>query len=90
MGNAALGYGNRSVAYFYVAADADLSGKDYVVAYVRGAGQAYLGAKQRVTSDGAAVTDVNHIVNFCSPADASFADAGTVDAGVGLNLNFTV
>jgi hypothetical protein len=45
VGDAALGYGYGSVSDFYVAADAYLSGQDYVVAYVGGAGQAYLGAE---------------------------------------------
>jgi hypothetical protein len=36
--DAALGYGDGAVSDFYVAADAYLSGQDYVVAYVSGAG----------------------------------------------------
>src|ERR1019366_938295 len=45
--DAALRDGYGSVADFYVAGDAYLSGQDYVVAYVGGAGQAHLGADER-------------------------------------------
>src|SRR5258708_19209368 len=64
VGDAALGYGYGSVADFYVAADAYLSGQDYVVADVGGAGQAYLGAEQRVVSYGAAVAYMDEVVDF--------------------------
>src|SRR5260221_14027396 len=87
VGDAALGYGYGSVADFYVAADAYLSGQDYVVAYVGGAGEAYLGADERVVSDGAAVANVDQVVDFCAASDAGLAYAGPVDAGVGLDLS---
>ena len=87
VGDAALGYGDGSVADFYVAADAYLSGQDYVVAYVGSASQAYLGAEKRVVSDGAAVAYVDEVVNFCAASYAGFAYAGSVDAGVGLDLD---
>src|SRR5216684_8957490 len=87
VGDAALGYGYGSVADFYVAADAYLSGQDDVVAYIGGAGQAYLGAEQRVVSYGAAVANVDQVVDFCAASDAGFAYAGSVDAGVGLDLD---
>jgi hypothetical protein len=64
VGDAALGYGYGSVADFYVAADTYLPGQDYVVAYVGRAGQAYLGAEQRVVSDGAAVAYMDQVVDF--------------------------
>jgi len=86
VGDAALGYGYGSVSDFYVAADAYLSGQDYVVAYVGRAGQAYLGAEQRVVSYGAAVAYVDQVVDFCAASYAGFACAGAVDAGVGLDL----
>jgi hypothetical protein len=60
--DAALRYGYGSVAYFYVAAYAYLSGQDYVVAYFGGAGQAYLGADERVVAYGAAVAYVDEVV----------------------------
>jgi hypothetical protein len=86
VGDAALGYGYGAVADFYVAADTYLSGQDYVVAYVGGAGQAYLGAEQRVVSDGAAVAYVDEVVDFCAASYAGLAYAGSVYAGVGLDL----
>src|ERR1017187_9196308 len=60
--DAALRYGYGSVAYFFVAAYAYLSGQDYVVAYFGGAGQAYLGADERVVAYGAAVAYVDEVV----------------------------
>jgi hypothetical protein len=86
VGDAALGYGYGSVSDFYVAADAYLSGQDYVVAYVGGAGQAYLGAEKSVVSDGAAVAYVDQVVDLCAASYAGLAYAGSVDAGVGLDL----
>ena len=62
VGDAALGYGYGSVADFYVAAYAYLSGEDYVVAYVGRAGQSHLGAEQRVVSYGAAVAYVDQVI----------------------------
>src|SRR6266849_5661644 len=90
VGDAALGYGYGSVADFYVAADAYLSGQDYVVAYVGSAGQAYLGAEQRVVSYGAAVAYMDQVVDFCASSYAGFAYAGSVDAGVGLDLGIAL
>jgi len=90
LGDAALGDGDGAFAYFYVAADADLSGEDGVVADVGGSGEADLGAEKRVVSDGAAVADVDHVVDFGAAADARFSNAGTVDAGIGLNFCVTL
>ena len=81
MGDAALGYSYGAVSDFYVARDAYLPSEDYVVANVGGAGQADLGAEQRVVSDGAAVADVHHVINLRSAADPGLSDAGAVDAG---------
>src|SRR6202521_3614347 len=87
VGDAALCYGYGSVADFYVAADAYLSGQDYVVAYVGGAGQADLGAEQRVVSYRAAVAYVDEVVDFSAASYAGFAYAGSVDARGGLDLD---
>jgi hypothetical protein len=86
MGDAALSYGDGSVADFYVAGHAYLSGEDNVVAYVGGAGQTYLGAEQRVVAYRATVAHVDQVVEFCASSDAGLAYAGSVDAGVGLEF----
>ena len=85
--DAALGNGYGAVSYFDVAAAAYLSGQDHVVAYVGGAGEANLGAEQGVVSDDAAVADVDHVVDLRAAPDAGLSDAGTIDAGVGLDLD---
>ena len=88
VGDTALGYGYGSVSDFYVAAYAYLPGEDYVVAYFGCAGQAYLGAEQCVMAQGAAVTYVDEVVDFCALSYAGFAYAGPVYAGIRLNLGF--
>jgi hypothetical protein len=90
VGDAALGDGDGPVSDFYVPAYAYLSGQDYVVAHVGGAGQAHLGADQRVVSYGAAVADVDEIVQFSAAPDAGLAYAGSVDASVGLEFGIAL
>ena len=86
VGDAALRYGDGSISDFYVAAYAYLSGQDYVVAYVGGSGEAYLGAEQRVVAYGATVAYVDQVVDFRASSYAGLAYAGAVDAGVGLEF----
>ncbi len=87
MRDAALGDGNHTVSDSTVARHADLSSKDHVLADMSGAGKADLGAEQRVFADGAAVADVDEVVELGSACDASRADAGAIDAGVGLQFD---
>jgi len=84
--DAALRYGYGAVSDLDVAADAYLSGQDYVVAYFGGASQAYLGAEQGVVAYGATVAYVNQVVDFRASSYAGLAYAGAVDAGVGLEF----
>ena len=60
--DAALGDGDGSVPDFHVAADAHLSGEDYVVAHIGCTCQSYLGAQQCVVTNDAAVANVDQIV----------------------------
>src|ERR1039458_6221041 len=55
MRDAALGDGDGPVSNFDVAGDADLSGKNYVVADIRGSAQADLRGASSVVADGATV-----------------------------------
>src|ERR1035437_8519681 len=80
--DAALGDGDGSVADFYVAGDAYLSGKNHVVADIRGSGQADLRDEQRVVANGATVAYLNQVVDLRAASNARFANAGAVDAGV--------
>jgi hypothetical protein len=84
--DAALGYGYGAVSDLDVAADAYLSGQDYVVAYFGGAGQAYLGAEQGVVTYGATVAYLDEVVDFRASSYAGLAYAGSIDAGVGLEF----
>ena len=86
MGDAALSGGDGSVSDFYVAGDADLSGENDVVAYIGRSGQADLPAEESVLAHAATMADLDEVVDFRAASNASFAYAGSVDAGVGLDL----
>ena len=51
------------------------------------AGDADLGAKDRVGADLDRVADLDEVVDFRPAADARFADRGAVDAGARLNFH---
>ena len=78
--------GDGSVAYGAVPGDADLPGKDDAAADGARSGEADLGAEQCVAADRRAVAYLHQIVDLGPGVDASFADAGAVDAGVGLDF----
>jgi len=89
MGDAALGDGDGSVSNLDVAADADLSGQDYVVAYVGGSGESHLGAEQRVV----AMVQLWRRGLGCRSSrrvQSGFADAGAIDAGIGLKFGIAL
>src|SRR5208283_5924296 len=85
--DAALGDGDGSVSDLDVAGDAYLSGENHVVAYIRRSGQADLRDEQRVVAYGATVADLDQVVDLRAAPNAGFANAGAVDAGVGLDLD---
>src|SRR4029077_1584125 len=87
VGNAALGGGDGAVADLAVAGNADLSGEDDVLADVGGTGEAGLGAQQRVLADLRAVAHLDKVVDFGAARDVRLADAGAVDASVGLDFH---
>ena len=87
VGDAGLGRGDRAVAHSAVAGHADLTGEDDVAADGGGAGEAYLGAEEGVLADGGAVADLDKVVDLGSSANAGLAEGGSVDAGVGLDLD---
>ncbi len=86
-GDSRLRGGDGSVAYGAVAGDADLSGEDDAAADGGRSGEADLGTEQGVAADGGAVAYLDEIVDLGPGVDAGFADAGAVDAGVGLDFD---
>ena len=86
MRDAALGDGDSAIPNFYVAADADLSRENDIVADIGCSGEADLRTKQRVVPDRAAMADVDHVVDLRAASNTSLADAGAVDARVRLNF----
>ena len=87
MRDAALRDGDGSVSNFHVAGNADLSGENHVVAYIGRSRQANLRDEQRVVAYAATVADLHQVVDLRAASNAGFANAGAVNAGVGLNLN---
>jgi hypothetical protein len=90
MRDAALRYGDSSVPDPDVAADAYLSGQDYVVAYIGRAGQTDLSAEQGVVADDATVSNVDHVIDLRAASYAGLAYAGSVDAGIRLDLGIAL
>jgi hypothetical protein len=86
-GNSALGSGYGPVAYGAVTGDADLTGKDDGFADGSGSSQANLSAEESILTDRRAVPHLNEIIDLGSSMNAGFADRGSIDAGVGLNLD---
>ena len=84
--DAGLGGDDDSVADCVMAGAGGLSGEDDVGADLGGTGKTHLGAEQGVFADGAAVADLDEVVDLRSGGDAGFADGGAVYGGVGLNL----
>ena len=87
VGHAALGRDDCAFSDFAVADDADLSGKNRLVADFRGASQADLCAQQGILADAGTVADLHQIVDFHAACDVGFADAGAVDARIGLHFH---
>ena len=85
-GDAALRRDNGAIADFAVTHHSNLPGENDFVADIGRAGEAYLCGQQRVFSDVRAVADLHQVVNFRAATYARFADAGAVNAGIGLDL----
>ncbi len=87
MRDAALRRNDGVIADLAVADHADLAGENDAVADFGGPRKADLGAQQGIFSHGRSVADLHQVVDLDAAPDASFAHAGAVDAGVGLNLD---
>src|SRR5579872_943442 len=86
-GNAALWGYDRTVADLTMANDAHLAGQNHVVSDLCGAGNADLRRQQRILANMRAMANLHQIIDFGPPGNVSFADAGAIDAGVGLNFH---
>ena len=82
-----LGDGYDAVADVAVPGDPDLAGQDDVFADVGGSGQPHLGAQQRVFTHRRAVPHLHQVIDLDAVPNARGAYAGSVDAGVGLDLD---
>jgi len=82
----ALRSDDGAFSYLAVSDYSDLTSQNYSPADFRRTSEADLRAEQGVFADLRSVADLYEIVDLDSATDASFADAGAVDAGVGLNL----
>src|SRR5208282_4114144 len=86
-GHAALRGHDGIVADLAMADYADLPGQNRPPADLGGTGQAYLRAEQGIFADLRSVADLHQIVDLHAAANASFANAGPIDAGVRLYLH---
>src|SRR6266481_984609 len=75
------------IANFAMPGHAYLSGQDYILANFSRSGQTDLGAKQGILSDNAVVSHLRQVVHFGVAPDTGNAQAGPVNAGVGLDLH---
>ncbi len=87
MGYTALRSDDGCLAHLAVADYADLARQNHALADFRGAGEADLRAEQSIFADLRSVSDLHEIVDLDSAADAGFAYAGAVDAGVRLHFD---
>src|SRR6202022_2072296 len=69
-----------------VSSDPGLGGEDDVLADPGGAGEADLRTEEGILADGAAVANLDQVVDLCPGSDAGLSDGGAVDGGVGLDL----
>lgn len=86
-GNAALGGYDGAVSDLTVTYNAGLASQDRPVADLRRTSESDLSSQQRVFCDVGTVTNLNQVVYFCAAIDAGCADAGAIDAGVGLDFD---
>lgn len=86
-GDAALGGNHRAVSDGEVTGSANLARENAAIANFGGSGEANLAAKHGVGSHVRSMTDDDEVVEFGAAADAGFADGGTIDASIGLDLD---
>ncbi len=87
VGNTGLRRGDHAVADAAVAGDANLSGEHHVAADLGRAREPDLRAQQRVLAHTRSVADLHQVVDLRAVGNDGRADAGAVDAGIGLDLD---
>lgn len=75
------------VADVDVARATGLSGKDDAAAGSSGTGETGLATEHGVGANVASMADQNEVIDFCTVADAGFADSGAIDTSVSLNFH---
>ena len=84
---AALRGHDDAVADIAVSGNTHLAGKYDVFPDYCGPGETDLSAKQSVLAHRRAMSDLRQVVDLRTAADTGFADAGAIDAGVGLDFH---
>ena len=64
-----------------------LSGEHNILSYMGRSCQPDLGTKQGIFSHRRSMADLDQIINLDAAGDLGVADAGPVDAGIGLNFH---
>src|SRR5260221_5368718 len=85
--NTAFGGDDGAIADFLMAGGADLPGEDAAFADDGRTGESALAAEHGVRADFAGVTNQHKVIDFCTTADAGFANSGAVDGRVGLDFH---
>lgn len=85
--NAALRGGHGAIADGAVPGNADLSGKDDMIANSGGSGEANLCAEERISTHRRTMTYLNEIIDLCPGLDARLSNGSPVDAGISLDFN---
>ncbi len=87
---AALRGDDHAIADIAVPGNANLAGENDVLADHGRSGQSHLRAQQRVLADRRAMSDLHQVVDLGAARDAGLADAGAIDAGVGLHFDIAL
>ena len=82
-----MGGNDHSVPQLAVSGNAHLTGQNHIAAQLGGAGHAHLGTEHGVFADSTVMSHLNQVIDFGSAPDAALAQAGAVNAGVGLDLD---
>ena len=77
----------RGFSHLAVAYHSDLTRQNHSISYLGGTSKADLRAQERVFTHLRSMADLHEVVDLDAASDASFADAGAIDAGVRLHFN---
>jgi len=87
IGDSTLRGSDRAIPDRAVSGHSNLSCKNDFLSNLSGSGQAHLRAKQRIFPDAGSMSHLHQVVDLRPAGDTRFANAGTIDTRVCLDLN---